>query len=316
MNFRTEFKLKPGQNQITYKHKLLFLGSCFAENIGKYFEYYRFDIQINPFGILYHPSAIKRVIDIALNADYDPYKSSFKHAELWSNFDAHSSLSSLYEKQLISNLNSAQQQTQKSIEYSDFIFITLGTAWVYKHLENNIIVNNCHKLPQKQFEKQLMTLSEVENTLSEIIQKIKHINPNVTVIFTLSPVRHLKDGFVENQRSKSTLHLGIQNVLENFKNTYYFPSYELLLDDLRDYRFYDKDQIHPNTVALDYIWSKLNTVFFSDQTQHLTEKIDAINKRMNHKLFNPESKDSLAFKRKTEDLIDKIKEERPYIRFK
>ena len=316
MEFRTELKPEPFKNKINYKHKLLFLGSCFAENISRYFEYYRFQVNTNPFGILYHPLAIKKIVDVALDSDYQPEEQSFQHGELWSNFDAHSCLSHLDKKQLISNLNIAQQQTHKALKESDFIFITLGTAWVYKHLANNTIVNNCHKLPQTQFEKQLMKLEDVEKGLHETLESIQQINPDVQIIFTLSPVRHLKDGFVENQYSKSTLYLGIQNTIEHFHNLHYFQSYELLLDDLRDYRFYDSDHVHPNRLATDYIWSKLKDTFLTEETLKLIKQIEAINKRLDHRFFNPKSKDSLAFKTETENIIDEIKKEYPYINFK
>ena len=315
MDFRTELQIKPLPSKIAYNHKLLFLGSCFAENISAYFERFKFQVQKNPFGITYHPLAIKKVVDIALDSDYQPEQQSFEHNDLWSNFNAHSSLSSLSKNQLISNLKSAKQQTKAALKHSDFIFISLGTAWIYKHLERNIVVNNCHKLPQDQFEKQLMTLSEVENTLSIIIQKIQYFNPNVNVIFTLSPVRHLKDGFVENQRSKSTLHLGIQTVLESFKNIHYFPSYELLLDDLRDYRFYSEDYVHPNTLALDYIWKKLQQAVFSEETLKIYHQVEAINKRIQHRFFNPNAIESVAFLNKTEALKQELMLKNPNIHF-
>lgn len=316
MNFRTAFQVQPFPEQITYKHKILFLGSCFAENISIYFERLRFQVQKNPFGIMYQPLAIQKNITQALYAKTNQFEDqSFNHAGLWSHFDAHSVLSSPDKDQHLSNLNLAKQQTKTALKESDFIFISLGTAWTYKHLEKNITVNNCHKIPSKQFEKNLMTLSETEEALSQIIQSILQVNINAKLILTLSPVRHLKDGFVENQRSKSTLHLAIQNVVERYRQIYYFPSYELLLDDLRDYRFYDTDYVHPNTLALDYIWLKFKDTFFSKDTLKLINEVEAINKRLNHRPFNPSTETSIAFKAKTKNMVKNLEKRHPEIIF-
>ena len=314
MIFKTEFKVQPFSDIITYQDKVCFLGSCFAENISSYFERLRFQTQKNPFGILYHPTAIQKIIETALNTEVLDDQ-VFNHDGVWSHFIAHSALSSPDKEKLKSNLSNAKKQTKTTLKESDFIFISLGTAWVYKHIEKDLIVNNCHKLPQKQFEKYLMTLSEVNESIAQIIQNIRQINSQAKLIFTLSPVRHLKDGFVENQRSKSTLHLAIQNVIEQHKKTYYFPSYELLLDDLRDYRYYKDDFVHPNALALKYIWSKFKESFFNKNTLKLIDEVENINKRLNHRAFNPDSKASMAFKDKTENMIKALKTKHPEIVF-
>lgn len=316
MNFRTALQLKPFSEQITYKHKILFIGSCFAENLSAYFELLRFQVQINPYGILYHPLAIQNIINWSLDIEKNQFDSlSFENEGIWSHFYAHSSLSSPDKNTHLRNLKLAKLQTQKAINESDFIFISLGTAWAYRHIKNNITVSNCHKIPQKNFDKYLMKPAVVEKAMRQIVDNINDINAEVKIIFTLSPVRHLKDGFVENQRSKSTLHLAIQNIVEQYEKVYYFPSYELLLDDLRDYRFYDDDLIHPNKLALDYIWSKFKTSFFNETTLKLLDEVDAINKRLKHRPFNPDSSTSLKFNHKTKSMIQDLKDRYPEIVF-
>ncbi len=306
MIFRTEFKLKPFDFSISYNDKLFFLGSCFAENMGNRFTQNKFNTTINPFGVLYHPLAIKKCIDIAQSNNFDVSGGTFQFNELWSHFDSHSKLSRSDKNQFIDALQQARLNTKQNIERANFIFITLGTAWVYRHIEYDRIVANCHKLPQKYFNKELLSLEIIQNALSNLVNQISKVNPEVKFIFTLSPVRHLKDGFVNNQLSKSILYVAIQNTVNSFKQVVYFPSYELLIDDLRDYRFYKNDLLHPNDLALDYVWSKVNEVFFQENTRSVLKQIDVVNKRLNHQFFNPESEASIKFNQYTEKLIQDL----------
>lgn len=315
MEFKTTFHLEESDFKISHDDKLFFLGSCFAENMSIYFNRFRFQVETNPFGIFYHPLAIERLLDIALDENYNPSEFSFEYQNTWSNFDAHSSLSGSSEQQLISNLNTSKLKAEQALKTSDVIFISLGTAWVYKHKAKNKVVANCHKLPQNHFEKQRLDISIVVVTLENIITKITSLNPEAKIIFTLSPVRHLKDGFIENQLSKSTLHLAIQDSIGDFQQAYYFPSYEILLDDLRDYRFYASDFVHPNTLALDYIWEKLKDTYFDNQTLQTLAQVDKINKRLSHRFFNPGSIESQRFKEKTDELIFQLNQDYPYMKF-
>jgi len=313
MNFKTSLEIKSFNTQIKHEHKLLFLGSCFAENMSKYFKRFGFQISTNPFGILYHPLAIQNIIDISLEPEYDFKSNIIYNSGLWSSFDAHSSLSDPEKSNLIEHLKASQSQTYTTIKNAKHIFISLGTAWVYRHLEKNISVSNCHKIPQSHFKKTLLELSEIENTLYQISSNIFKINPDANIILTLSPVRHLKDGFINNQLSKSILHIAIQKTTNQFDKVFYFPSYELLLDDLRDYRFYEKDMLHPNALALDYIWSKIEIAFFDKTTQRLIKKVETINKRLEHRFFNPKSFESKKFKNNTKKLISNLNSSNPEI---
>jgi hypothetical protein len=315
MDFRKEFKIEPFDLSITYKDRLFFLGSCFAENISTYFENYKFQVSKNPFGIIYSPSAIERIIEIAIDQTDLPEKNSFKHNDLWSSFDSHSSLSHHDKDNHIQNLRNARLRTRDALQSSQVIFISLGTAWVYKDKVSQNYVANCHKLPQRNFHKELLNLETTTSILKRIIDKISALNKDIKIVFTLSPVRHLKDGFIENQQSKSILHLAIQESLSVGKNVFYFPSYEILLDDLRDYRFYASDFLHPNELALNYIWDKLIIAFFDEGTTRDLIKVEKIKKRLAHRFFNPESKDSQSFKRKTEQQIEELIKHYPHIKF-
>lgn len=315
MKLKTTFQLKPFPFKISYEDKLLFLGSCFAENISEYFEKYRFPVVTNPFGVLFNPLAIHKSIDIASQEKYDFRKNTLQYNNVWLNLDAHSSLSASTEDLLLMNLNLSKNSLLNALEQSSVIFISLGTAWVYKYLKNDSIVANCHKIPQAQFEKKLLEIDEVISSINQMINTIRNLNPNIKIVFTLSPVRHLKDGFVENQLSKSTLHIAIQQSLSINNNVYYFPSYEILLDDLRDYRFYKEDFIHPNSLALQYIWESISDVFFDQNTLSILNKIEKINKRLSHKFFDPNSEASQLFTYKTEQLISELKKQNPLLKF-
>lgn len=315
MKFKTTFDPKPFPFNVGYNDKLLFLGSCFAENISAYFERFKFQVVKNPFGILYNPNAIFKSIDLSIHSEIPITESSFEFNGIWSNYNTHSILSSVSKAEHFLKLEKAKSDLSKALKESNFIFISLGTAWAYKHISSKEFVANCHKLPQNHFKKELFDVETVNSILKKIIDNISTLKPDAKIIFTLSPVRHLKDGFVENQMSKSTLHLAIQHMVKNHEQAFYFPSYELLLDDLRDYRFYDSDFVHPNLIALDYIWTKIENLFFDDNTLQLMDKVDKINKRLAHRFFNPEHPEANDFQNKTENLILQVMQIFPFIKF-
>ena len=313
MKFRTE--LSPTQNeiQITYKDRLLFLGSCFADNMAAYFEQRRFKCLSNPFGTLYHPVAISNAVQIALDDDYNG--SLIKSNELWTSFDVHSSLNQISKDDFVHNLNLKQNVFKDHLHKAQHIFITLGTAHVYRHIESDRIVANCHKIPQKAFKKELLPLNEIQKTLQHIVDRILQVNPSINIVFTLSPVRYLRDGFEDNQLSKSLLYVGIKDCVSKNNQVSYFPSYEYILDDLRDYRFYDKDLVHPNQAALDYVWEKLKTTYFDSRTLQTLSRVEKINSRLQHNIFNPNTKSAKAFVNATNQLILALQNDFPDIDF-
>ncbi|WNH11235.1 GSCFA domain-containing protein [Thalassobellus suaedae] len=288
MNLQTKIPLeKQSNNLIDYNSNMLLLGSCFVENIGEKLDYFKIQNTQNPFGVLFHPKAIETLIEKAIKRERYSEDDLFFYNEQWHCFDAHSKLSHASKDNLLNGLNFILEATDKQIQKSSHIVITLGTSWVYRNSENNSIVANCHKVPQKQFKKELLSVDELSESLKNILSLIRSVNYNASVIFTVSPIRHLKDGFVENTQSKAHLVTAIHRVVNN--RSFYFPSYEIMMDELRDYRFYSEDMIHPNQTAINYIWEKVKDVWVSTDTLQTMEDVDAIQKGLQHKAFNPQS---------------------------
>ena len=303
MKLQTEIKLKAQENNlIDYNSKVLLLGSCFTENIGDKFEYFKFQNNRNPFGILFHPKAIENLSVRSIHRQKYLEKELFFYNEQWHCFDAHSQLSNTSKKDLIVTLNNSLEFTHQQIKQATHIIITLGTAWVYNLIETNRVVANCHKVSPNEFGKILLSIKEIKQSLTTIIKTVQSTNPKASIIFTVSPVRHIKDGFVENTRSKSHLISAIHQVVT--KQVFYFPSYEIMLDELRDYRFYKSDMLHPNATAVDYIYQKFQHVWVAVEATKTMEAVDAIQKGMHHKPFN---KNSEAHQKFHEQLIQKQK---------
>ena len=316
MKLQTKIPLQPQQhNQLDYNSNVLLLGSCFVENIGKKLDYFKFQNLQNPFGILFHQLAIETLITNAINEKEYTEEDIFFHNEQWHCCDAHSKLSASSKEELLHNLNQQIKATNQQINESTHIIITLGTAWVYRHIETDTIVANCHKVPQKKFLKELLSADEISESLESIIALIKRVNIEVSILFTVSPVRHLKDGFVENTQSKAQLVSAIHQVVESGSSIYYFPSYEIMMDELRDYRFYAEDMIHPNQTAVDYIWDKFRMVWISKSAAKTMDDIDVVQKGINHKPFNPNSKAHKLFLQNLEEKKKSLYIQFPYIAF-
>lgn len=316
MILQTEIPLKKQiHNQIGYDSKLLLLGSCFSENIGDKLSYYKFQSNQNPFGILFHPKAIENLILNSINEKEYSDNDVFNHNERWHSFDTHSVLSATKKSDLINSLNDSVKKTLKEIKEATHIVITLGTAWVYRFIESDSVVANCHKVPQKKFLKEILPVNEIIESLEGICSLVKSINSNITIIFTVSPVRHIKDGFVENKRSKSHLITAIHEVVEPRKKVHYFPSYELIMDELRDYRFYKEDMIHPNKTAINYIWEKFTSTWFKENALQTMKKVEEIQKGMTHRPFNPDSEAHIKFLEKLVQKKETLLQEFPFMRF-
>ena len=300
MDFRTQIPLNTSttlsvQSKIDYNSKTLLIGSCFTENIGNKIEYYKFQNTINPFGILFHPKAIETLITHAIKNKKYTNDDVFFYNEHWHCFDTHSEFSNVSKDKLLLNLNTAIQLTNQQIKNATHLIITLGTSWIYRHIETDQIVSNCHKVPQKKFLKELLTVEEITENLDAIISLVKSINPKIEIIFTVSPVRHLKDGFTENSLSKSHLIAAIHQVIEPRNYTHYFPSFEIMMDDLRDYRFYKSDMIHPNQTAIDYIWEQFKKTWIDLTSFDLMVEINSIQKGLSHRPFNKTSEQHQQF---------------------
>ena len=307
MNFRTNIQLQKERNQIDYTSKLLLIGSCFSENIYKKVDYFKFNAVSNPFGILFNPIAIENLITNAINQKEYTEKDIFLLNERWHCFDAHSDLSAASKIVLLQNLNSNIKSTNQQLIKSTHLIITLGTSFIYRLIETDTIVGNCHKVPQKKFLKELLSVDEITASLENIYTLIKAVNPSINIIFTVSPVRHLKDGFIENSQSKAHLLSAIHQITDKRNQLYYFPSYEIMLDDLRDYRFYNSDMIHPNKTAINYIWEQFQHVWIDNKTIKIQKEVDSIQKGLAHKPFNPSSEQHTKFLANLQQKITTIK---------
>jgi hypothetical protein len=317
MKLQTQLPIKQQlKNQINYNSKLLLLGSCFSENIGNKLNYFKFQATQNPFGILFHPKSIETFITNCINEKVYSEEDLIYQNERWHSFDAHSNLSATDKNKLLENLNSAILSTNKKLKEASHIIITLGTSWVYRFIETDEIVANCHKIPQKKFLKELLSVDEISESLSAIIVLLKSINKDINIIFTVSPVRHLKDGFIENTQSKSHLITAIHQLLDCARRDIcYFPSYEIMMDELRDYRFYAEDMIHPNKTAINYIWEKFVATWFSEETPSTMKEIDIIQKGVLHRSFNESSNQHQQFLENLQSKKEKIKQQFPFINF-
>ena len=315
MKLTTPIKLSRQNPPINYSSKVLLLGSCFAQNMGAKLEYYKFQQCTNPFGILFHPVAIEKLITRAVNQTWFTSKDVFLQNEQWHCFLAHSKLSNTSEEDLISALNSALEKLRFSLLEASHVVFTFGTAWVYKHLEKDTIVANCHKVPQKEFVKQLLSPDDVSDVLLGIETKLRTINPTCSIINTVSPVRHIKDGLLANSRSKAHLIAGVQEIVSPEKLNYYFPSYEIMMDELRDYRYYKEDLIHPNQTAIAIIWNAFTGSWICPETAALQKKIATIQSGLLHTPFNEHSKAHIHFKKDLETKISEIKEQLPWATF-
>lgn len=319
MELQTRIPLTPSDNPIDYQSELVLLGSCFVENIGAKLDYFQFQQLQNPFGILFHPLAIENLVQRATAGENYQQEEIFEQDGIRRCFDAHSDLRSDNPETLLNLLNQKLKETKQSLETASHIIITLGTAWVYEYNSSGKMVANCHKVPQKQFTKKLLSVAEIESSLQHIIALIQNVNSEVQIIFTISPVRHIKDGFVENQRSKAHLITAVHSVLSSraqSRDLAYFPSYEIMMDELRDYRFYGTDMLHPNQLAVDYIWEKFKSVWIASNSYAVMDEVDAVQKGLLHRPFNPDSESHQKFKTSLRAKITYLQERYPFMKFK
>jgi hypothetical protein len=282
MLFRTELNLNKSPISFNHKNNILLIGSCFSDNIGKKLAERKFNALVNPFGTIYNSFSIKNIIQATVDkkefksSELDVYQNIFSHP------DFHSQFNNIKPESVIDNINEKISFFSEQLPSIDVTFITIGTSWVYYNKEKIKIVSNCHKQPQSIFTKKLTTLEENIIALKEIIELLRSQNVQNKIIFTLSPVRHIKDGILENHISKSILAQAIYHVCQNYDGLY-FPAFEIMMDDLRDYRFYKEDLIHPSDQAIEYIWEKFVHHYFEEDTKIIVSKIEKINAFLKHR---------------------------------
>ena len=307
--FRTSVPLPSVFPEITYQSQLLALGSCFAETIGNQLVNRKFNVSINPSGIIYNPHSIAHLIQRLLSGEaYNP-DDLFEHNGLWHSYEHHSRFSSSVKAEALNEINQYFTAVAENMEHYTHVVITLGTACIYKLKAFNKIVANCHKVPATHFVKERLTMPQITLSLGKAIREWRQRNENLKIILTVSPVRHLKEGIQENNLSKASLLLAVDQLCQQFQDVYYFPSYEIQMDELRDYRFYAPDMAHPSEIAVDYIWEQLSKASFSDATQQLMKRVEKVVRASRHKPFHPQSEQHQQFVRKQLEMIATLKKE-------
>lgn len=315
MNFTTKIHLEKYNHPIDYNSSIMLLGSCFAENMGEKFEYFKFRNVVNPFGIIFNAVSIEKLIHRVVNKIVFTEKDIFFHNDLWHCFEVHSQLSNPNKEEFLSNLNAILELMYQQITSLTHCIITLGTSWVYRNNNSNEIVANCHKVPQKEFTKELVSIEENVKCIQNIISLVHSLNPDCNFIFTVSPVRHIKDGFVENNVSKAHLISAIHTINHQPSTINYFPSYEIMMDELRDYRFYAEDMLHPSQTAIDYIWIKFFENYINQKEFGTMNQVCEIQRALKHRPFNPNSESHQKFLKNLNQKIFELKKNLPNIDF-
>ncbi len=308
--FRLEFEPKPFDKKIQIGHQMMLMGSCFTEHIHQRLESYKFPSLQNPHGILFNPISIFTSLHQYLDESTIGPDDIFEVQGIWRNWNFHSSLSSADKSTALSSMNGAIQQGASFIKKADWLILTLGSAFVYYH-KNEMPVSNCHKVPITEFTKKLLTPENIILAFEQVYQKLRHVNPSLKVILTISPVRHLRDGFIENNRSKAVLINAVDQICAKLEDVLYFPSYELIIDDLRDYRFYAEDMVHPNYLATKYVWTKFVQTAFDGSAKEVLKELEDIKNAYEHKVLHPDSSEYQTFRTKYRNKIIELSERFP-----
>lgn len=314
MKLQTPVILHKSAFNISHQDAILLFGSCFSENIGLKLVENKFSVNVNPFGILYNPISISNAMTHLLDKRGFDADDFIQHNNLHHSFMHHGSFSKASIGDAVASANDAFTLSSNQLERADFLLITFGTSYVFRWNESGDIVGNCHKLPANEFTRERLTIEEITSTWRHLLTRLIDLNPSLKILFTVSPIRHFKDGAHENQLSKSILHLSIDSLMQQFpENTFYFPAYEILMDQLRDYRFYKDDMLHPSTLAQDYIWQRFGETYFSKETHDIISQWQRIYQSLSHKPFDLNSAAYQKFLQRTINDIEAFEKEYSFI---
>lgn len=303
MDFRLELNIKPFENKIHWADKIFLIGSCFTEHISKKLSLNKFTVCENPHGILFNPISIETALKAYNSNKKYQEEELFFYNELFGSWDHHGQFSQPDVVHALKGMNEQMEKANIALKQSNWIIITLGSSWVYETtglapLQPNLVAANCHKMPAQYFHHRLLTSVEVNQSLKNIIGTIHDVNPHANVIFTISPVRHHREGLVENNRSKALLISSVHEMIESFPQVFYFPAYELVVDDLRDYRFFAEDMVHPNYQATQYVWEKFMEACVDAEAKKGMQLVAKIMGAKNHKPLHPNTKQHQNFLQK------------------
>lgn len=318
MYYFTEVEIPGFPVKIDYFSKIIMMGSCFAEEIGVKLHKLKFNIDFNPFGILYNPVSIANSLKILINKRlFKPGDLYFKDG-LWFSFSHHGRFSSEDRDKTLEQINSRIEAGAENIINADYLFLTFGTSWVYELNSTGRVVTNCHKVPANEFRRYRLPEQEISEVYRDVLDELWKINANLKVVFTVSPIRHWKDGAIQNQVSKAALILAIHNIIGNSGNRQcgYFPSYEIVMDELRDYRYYASDMFHLSDVAINHIWKKFEQVLITEESQNISNEILKIQKAAEHKPVNKRKPEFKKFVSNSLMKVNNLLEEYPFLNLK
>lgn len=283
MEWQTKIEIPQADFRIGYHSRMLMLGSCFTENIGEKLTYFKFDADVNPCGIVYNPSSVAKVLELLLAGQPFTGNELLQHQGIWLSLLHHGSFSSPDRETCLRQINERLTKAAERLKTTDLLVMTWGTAWVFRYKRDGGIVSNCHKIPASEFERFRLEPEEIVAEYTTLIRRLREINPTLRIVFTVSPIRHWKDGAHGNQLSKSVLLLAIDRLVNSLKGVYYFPSYEIVMDELRDYRYYAEDMLHVSPVAVEYIWERFRDIYIGKDSLNLMTRIDKVNKTLFHR---------------------------------
>ena len=315
MKFRTEIKLTPSSRKIKHGEALLLIGSCFTEHIGSRLQEAGFEVMNNPFGISYNPASIGDILKRLMENRALSEDELFENQGLWHSYDFHGRYSDADRGRAFQRMQKQFEAGRSCLRKASHLLITFGTSRVFRLRDSGKVVNNCHKMPASVFEPAMLTPEEMQSQWFALLDEYFEMNPCVHIVMTVSPVRHPGAGLAANTRSKARLIELVHCLAERYEALSYFPAYEIFMDDLRDYRFYDKSLVHPSDMGIDYVWEKFSTAFFTKETQGIAKKLRAVSKGLQHRPFHPESKEHRAFLKALYDEIEELKRRYPAIHF-
>lgn len=314
MDFRTIIDIPVSDIRIDHSTRMMLFGSCFSENIGRKLQQYKFKVDLNPFGILYNPFSVSAAIRRLLSAESFSESNLVFNNGLYHSLMHHGHFSAPNKDICLRNILKRFEDAVTGTRQTDLFLITFGSAYAYRWNESNEIVGNCHKFPARLFHRFRLSVEDITGEWQTLIARLTDIYPDVKLLFTVSPVRHWKEGAHENQVSKSILHLAIDNLQQLFpENVRYFPAYEVMIDELRDYRFYDEDMMHPSAFAIDYIWQLFSNTFFSADTRKINEEWEQIRRALEHRPRYPGTEAYDVFVRDTRRKLEEFQRKYPDI---
>ncbi len=310
MELQTKVKIEAGK-RFSYNSRFMMFGSCFAQNIGEKMQAYRFCCDVNPFGILYNPISIANAIERTMEGRMMGREELMQHNGLWHSWLHHGAFSSGDAEKTLTAINSRMERAASNLKTADCLIITFGSSVVYEH--DGAVVANCHKLPAKAFTERRLTTDEITERYTALIARLREHNPSLHIILTVSPVRYMGRGAFDGNCNKAMLLLAVESLCKHTGGVSYFPSYEIVMDELRDYRFYAEDMIHPSAQAVDYVWERMTTCLFSEDTQQAMKDVNSLCKALSHRPLHPDSEEYSVFMEKTRERITRIREKYPII---